>query len=62
MACGTYTIKKVDAADVEQTKAMFPGATFTVTPDGSGTYTILATYPACPANTTHSVAGKAKAA
>jgi hypothetical protein len=62
MACGTFTISKVPQAQLQQTIDLFkankpPPTSVTSTPDGAGTYTVVATFPPCPANTSHSPAG-----
>jgi hypothetical protein len=59
MACGTFTIKKVSQAKLQQTIDLFnankpPPTSVTSTADGAGTYTVVATFPPCPANTSHS--------
>ena len=62
MPCGTFTIKNVQPAQVDQVMAQFqandpPPTSVTKTADGSGTYTVVATWPPCPADTTHSPSG-----
>jgi hypothetical protein len=59
MICGTFTITKIASGDVdgvvERYKATRPpplSVTKTEAPDG--TWTVVATFPPCPANTTHS--------
>jgi hypothetical protein len=57
MACGTFTVAKVPNAQLQQTIALFnanvPKPTVTSAPDGSGTFTVTAVFPPCPAGTTH---------
>ncbi len=62
MACGTFTVKSVPQAKLQQTidlfKANNPSPTnVSSAPDGSGTYTVTAQFPPCPPNTTHSPTG-----
>jgi hypothetical protein len=59
MACGTYTVAKVPPGNVANVTALFqanvpPPNSVTSAPDGTGTYTVTAVFPPCPANTTHS--------
>jgi|KBSMisStaDraftv2_1062788.scaffolds.fasta_scaffold6569848_2 hypothetical protein len=62
MVCGTFTRTKVPAADVQNVidayKENDPPPTSVISKaDGAGTFTVVATWPDCPANTTHSLAG-----
>jgi hypothetical protein len=61
MACGTFTVSNVPQTELQQTidlfKANIPAPTsVTSAPDGSGTFTVTAVFPPCPAGTTHSAA------
>ena len=63
MACGTFTVKKVNQERLQQTIDLFKASTPTPTSvtsaaDGSGTFTVTAVFPPCPPNTTHSSKGK----
>jgi hypothetical protein len=62
MACGTFTVRRVPQAQLQQTLDLFkankpPPISVTSSADGAGTYTVTAIFPPCPANTTHSVNG-----
>lgn len=62
MACGTFTVKKVPQSKLQQTIDLFkankpPPTSVTSTPDGTGTFTVVAVFPACPVNTSHISAG-----
>lgn len=62
MTCGTFTVTKVQQAKLQQTIDLFnankpPPTSVTSNPDGAGTYTVVATFPPCPGNTTHSASG-----
>jgi hypothetical protein len=59
MACGTFTVKQIPQAKLQQTIDLFnankpPPTSVTSAPDGAGTYTVMAVFPPCPPNTTHS--------
>jgi len=65
MICGTQTRTGVTAAEVPQITALLnavvpPPTSVTSTLDGTGTFTVVATWPPCAANTTVS-AGTAPA-
>ena len=58
MACGTFTVKRVTQAKLQQTIDLFkandpPPTSVTSAADGSGAFTVTAVFPACPPNTTH---------
>ena len=60
MACGTFTIRKVPAAKLQETIDLFqanmpPPNSVTSAPDGNGTFTVVAVFPPCPENTSHRV-------
>jgi hypothetical protein len=62
MACGTFTVSKVPQAKLQQTIDLFkannpPPTSVTSSPDGAGTFTVIAIFPPCPANTSHTSAG-----
>jgi hypothetical protein len=59
MACGTFTVKKVLQAKLQETIDLFnandpPPISVTSAPDGTGTYTVTVQFPPCPPGTTHS--------
>lgn len=63
MICGTQTRTGVTASEVPQVTALFnaivpPPTSVTSTPDGNGTFTVVATWPPCPPGTTLSTDGK----
>jgi hypothetical protein len=58
MVCGVFTVKAVPADQVDQVADLFqtndpPPTSVTKTPDGSGAFTVVATWPPCPTGTTH---------
>jgi hypothetical protein len=58
MVCGTFTMNSVAAADVAAVVAGFqannpPPTSVTKTQNADGTYTVVAQFPPCPADTTH---------
>jgi hypothetical protein len=58
MACGTFTVTKVPQLKLQQTIDLFkankpPPTSVTSTADGMGTYTVIAKFPPCPPNTSH---------
>jgi hypothetical protein len=58
MTCGTFTVSKVPAGQVQQTEDLFkandpPPTSVSSAPDGSGTFKVTAVFPPCPDNTTH---------
>ncbi|MBV8564930.1 MAG: glucosaminidase domain-containing protein [Methylobacteriaceae bacterium] len=58
MTCGTFTISRVPASDVDQVMQEFeasdsPPNSVTKQADSSGTFTVIAVFPPCPPNTTH---------
>jgi len=62
MICGTFTKRQLTKNAADLTVKLFklnnpPPTSVTETPDGAGTYTVTATWPPCPAGTTHSVDG-----
>ncbi len=62
MICGTFTMSKVPAAELDEVmegyRSTDPKPTsVSSAPDGAGTYKVTAVYPACSDTTTHSVAG-----
>jgi hypothetical protein len=62
MPCGTFTVKKVPKGKVQQTIALFkankpPPTNVSSTPDGSGTFTVVAEFPPCPPDTSHDPGG-----
>ena len=64
MICGTFTKRGLSKNEADLTAKLFklnnpPPTSVTETPDGSGTYTVVATWPPCPAGTTHSTDGAA---
>ena len=64
MICGTFTLNKVPAADVDNVVAAFqandpPPTSVTKTPDGAGTFTVVAAWPPCPPGMSHSTDGAA---
>jgi len=59
MVCGTFTMRNVPQADLQDTIAMFeanqpPPNSVTSAPDGNGAFTVTAVFPPCPANLEHS--------
>lgn len=59
MVCGTFTLKKIADADVAGVVARFkanvpPPLSVTQTKQADGTWTVVATFPPCPPNTSHS--------
>jgi hypothetical protein len=63
MVCGTFRIRQVPAAEVDDTIALYkanvpPPTSVTSAPDGQGTFTITAVFPPCPENTEHSGEGR----
>lgn len=62
MVCGTFTVKQVPAAKLDETEELFrandpPPLDVSSTADGSGTFTVVAKFAPCPANTTHDPTG-----
>jgi hypothetical protein len=62
MICGTFTKRQLTKNEADLTVKLFklsnpPPTSVTETPDSAGTYTVTATWPPCPAGTTHSVDG-----
>ncbi len=58
MACGTFTVAKVPADQLAVTENLFkankpPPISVSHKLDGDGTYTVVAEFPPCPENTTH---------
>lgn len=58
MTCGTFTVSAVAQDKLQQTIQLFkastpPPTSVSSAADGSGTYTVTATYPPCPNGTTH---------
>lgn len=58
MPCGTFTVKNVPQAKLQQTTDMFkankpPPTNVSSAPDGSGTFTVTAQFPPCPPGTSH---------
>jgi hypothetical protein len=58
MACGVFTIKKVPEHKLAEVVADFadddpPPLQIEKVKDNQGTFTVIATYKPCPANTTH---------
>jgi hypothetical protein len=63
MICGTFTITKISDADVDGVVARFkatvpPPLSVTKTKQSDGTWTVVATYPPCAANVSHSPSTK----
>jgi hypothetical protein len=59
MPCGTFTVKNVPQAKLQQTIDLFkankpPPQDVTSEADGAGTFTVIAVFPPCPPDTTHS--------
>jgi hypothetical protein len=62
MTCGTFTTDSVPAAEADSVVAMFkanvpPPTSVTKTGNADGTFKIVATFPPCPAGTTHNAGG-----
>ena len=58
MICGTFTIRQVDPADLADKMAEFQATTpaplsVVSSPDGNGTFTIVATFPPCGPDVSH---------
>jgi hypothetical protein len=59
MVCGTFTITQIAAEDVDGVIARYkankpPPVSVTKTKAPDGTWTVTATFPPCPPNTSHS--------
>jgi len=59
MVCGTFTRKGVSQAQLQMVVNLFkanipPPTSVTSTKENDGTYTVVATWPPCPPDTTHS--------
>ncbi len=62
MICGTFTKTNIPASKVDHVVARAvasipPPTRVTKKPDGSGTYTVIAIWPACDETLSHSTAG-----
>lgn len=62
MICGTFTRTKIQAADLQLVIDLFkandpPPTKVESKQEADGTYTVVATWPACPDETTHSASG-----
>ncbi len=62
MVCGVFTITGISDADVAGVVQRFkqnvpPPLSVTQTRAADGTWTVTATFPPCPPNTTHSAGG-----
>jgi hypothetical protein len=58
MICGTFTRTNLTKPMADMAVQLFklhtpPPTSVTETADGTGTYTVVATWPPCPADTTH---------
>jgi molybdopterin-biosynthesis enzyme MoeA-like protein len=57
MTCGTFTVTDVPESDLQETIDLWqlstPTPTITSTAQTAGVYTVVVTFPPCPANTTH---------
>lgn len=58
MVCGTFTITQIDTQDVDGVVKRFelnqpPPLKVIKAQQADGTWTVVATFPPCPANTTH---------
>lgn len=63
MVCGTFTITQISSDDVDGVVQRFnannpPPLSVTKTQAQDGTWTVTATFPPCPENTTHSSGGE----
>lgn len=61
MVCGVFKMSAVPEAEVQGVVERFetnvpPPLSVARTPDGAGTFTVTATFPPCPGNTSHSTA------
>jgi hypothetical protein len=60
MICGTFTVKNIPTNEVDGVVARFqatvppPTGVPTKTRAADGSWTVIATWPPCPASTTHS--------
>lgn len=62
MICGTFTLTKIPAAQVDEVmaeaRATIPPPTSVASqPDGDGTFTVIATWPACADTVSHATDG-----
>ncbi len=62
MICGTFTLTKISDTDVAGVVARFkatlpPPLNVTQTKQSDGTWTVVATYPPCASNVSHSASG-----
>lgn len=63
MICGTFTVTKISDADVAGVVARFKATVpapldVSQTKQADGTWTVVATYPPCGDNVSHSASGK----
>jgi hypothetical protein len=63
MVCGTFTLTQIGDGDVNQVVDLFqknnpPPLRVTKNHEPDGTWTVVAVFPPCPANTTHSTDNK----
>jgi hypothetical protein len=62
MICGTFTLTGISDADVAGVVARFKATvpaplSVTQTKQADGTWTVVATFPPCPTNVSHSLSG-----
>jgi hypothetical protein len=62
MVCGTFTMAKVSADDVDGVVQRYqlndpPPLSVTKQQEADGTWTVVATFPPCPDTVTHSTGG-----